>query len=643
MTKKRLVSKLILALVIFTGLINPNRIYAAEAQPPGLGQCHWIGGPIGSISGVKWGYSSSLPFAFKDGEGDDWAAIEPRKGEYHFDQMRSEATYVKARNKKVWLQIQVANPLNKEHNVPKWALDEGVETYEIYCGDKNIKNYWNYFEWSKIEPVWNNPRYLDQSEAVKYVERDVDKVKFPTKIAAVWDPKFRNYYLKAVTAVRKEFQQEITDGTVSAFNLMSGGIFGESVIPMKYYPWDCAKDSQNCRADVENPQCPALQSMAKIKNLTPETIAKRSNCDPKNMEPGNTVQLCTESNPSKCPTQYGSYCYVFEDYFIQAMKELITGEVEILDGLPLVWQYGNGITGTGRSSKILQEWMNSNYGSRIWFKFNGWGSIYHHFNSRGFNNYPIITRHGYEPYTPASFSREFWTSGTWASNWCNEIKDENEKPPACKQTPINGEEIGRLALVSAIYTGIVADKSSFLCMQDDFYDLKTLAVQSNGKQANQYYFNPNDNTQGCDNSEINVSTYGVGFCPGYLNYVFSQADAPNPPPSIPTSYPTLSPNPNATVTPNPQASLTPTPSNSPPLSCTLCPSGKIEKNKGNANCDSTVNNDDYLLWEDIFKKIVNNTFVSEDDKSKVDFDCNSTDITHRLDLVDFEIWRRYAY
>jgi len=602
-----------------------KKVNASASQSPGLGQCHSLTSPFNSNPGVGWGYSAGIYFNLTKGDG--WAAVEKQPGIFDFTLQKEEIIQAKNAGKKIWLELQVASKNNKEHNVPKWAIDSGVETGVFsLCGNDFLK-----YEWSTIEPYWNNPDLIDQSEAIRYVENSKEYVKLPKKIAAVWDPKFQQYYLKAVKALRDEFQNDIQNGTIEAFNIHSGGNFGEH-----YIVADCDFWEKDCLPDIINPDCPVIQSMGRIKGKTPQYIASRSNCDPRNIIPGNDPILCDSLN---CPTENGRACYVFDDYYIQALKELISKEIEIFNSggtnLPLVWQDGSGLSHSGRTNTILKKWMNNTYGSRIWFKWNGWGPNHVKNNTMGFNIFGTTTKHGYEPVAPYSSSRTYFKKTANSQLWCDEMA--TQKPPECSHTPLNGEEIGRIAIAQAIRKGILEDKSSFLCMQNSYFDTNSLQTRTNGKLGNEYYFNPNDNTQNCVNSEINVSAYGVGFCPGYLNYVFSQADAPVPPPPVPTSYP------NPTITPNPNTTLTPTPTGSIPLSCTSCSSGKITKNRGNANCDNTVNNDDYLLWEDIFKKIVNNTFVSEEDKGKVDFDCSNTDKTHRIDLVDFEIWRRYAY
>lgn len=618
------------SLLIF-GFSLPLPIYAISSTPPGLGQCHWIGGPLYSFDSLKWGYSESQPFAFRDGEGDSWAAIEPQKGVYNFSQQRGAVEYLKNKNKTlpldsqktIWLDIQVAGQVNKEQNIPKWALDEGLDVYESYCGDSSPTNnqYWASFNMSDVTPVWGNPKYMDVNEAVKYTEDGVEKVKFPVKLPAVWDPKFQDYYLRALAAQKREFQNEIDAGVVTAINLMSGGHFGEHNISAKCPGWAGVA----CTPDVLNPSCPVIKSMAKFKGKTPEDIAKKSNCNPNNTIPGNTPQVC---NQEPCPSEYGSACYVFDDYFIQSIKQLISREAELFNGLPVVWLRGAGLSGTGRTYKVLEDWMSANYGSRIWFKFNGWGPQDKYFYTNTFNRYGQTTRHGFEVGAPWAFNRTFWNTAniyspngyiTGAQNWClNSAGDP--KPKECLETPLIPDKVARLAIATAVKSSMLDDRSSYLCIMSDFFDSQAVD-RGGGKLGNNFYFNPGDNNQNCDNSEINAAAYGVGFCPGYLNYVFSLADNPNPPPPLPTAYPNA---PQNTI-PNDQS-----------FSCTSCPEDKIPKEKGNSNCDKAINDADYALWKGFFAQ--NNTQAAA-----VDFNCASDQSSHTINLVDFEIWRRNAF
>lgn len=594
-------------LLLLALLLTPKKEKEIFVQNPesglGLGQCHWIGGSMGQYSGLKWGYSGSTMFDFSNGAGDTWAAVEPQKGVFDFGQIHGEVNYVKYRGQKIILTLHAFMLLDKLHNIPKWALDEGVEAVVTSsCG--NLTHYRNTptYKWydptntntikNSVKPLWNNPQFVDQSEATLLTSsgavttdlNQVESVRFITKNAVVWDPKFRELFANALRAMKREFQADIDDGTIAAINMMSGGNDGECTFKIACYPWDTG-----CTPDVINPQCPIIQSMAKfvqkqyypnmtVEQVTQDVIAKRSDCNPNNVIPGNKVQLCTQTDQSKCPTERASACFVFDDYFIQAVKEMISTYVEIFAPTPLVWQYGNGLTGTGRVSGILQDWMNSNYQYNIWFKFAGWGSRDRSFWSKGFNNFGNAGAHGYEPDVPSNFSKNFYKS--YAQTWCNnylskECKvDINCLIDECKTSPLDTEAVGRRAAAIAVKRGIVDDRSSLLCMQEAFFKDPITDTDNDGLKENQYYFNPSDNDPNCSTSEINVRDYGVGFCPGFLNSIMeanipkypNSTFAPSPTTtvrptstSIPTNPPTTRPTvvPTATATVIPTATATP--------------------------------------------------------------------------------------
>lgn len=562
---------LLLELVFF-----PTAVYGAVSFS-GLGQCHWVGGPYGTVDGIKWGYSSSTPFDFYDDSdsgnivsvGDSWAAVEPNKGEYHFEQMRLMVDYARGKNKKVWLQIQVADAANKEHNVPKWALDEGVETVPRVCGNKNDSRYWKVYDENdgyleKIKPYLNNPRYADTNEAELYNTQNkwmpydgitvqtATKIRFPKKIAAIWDLKFRSYYLKAHQAMKDFFQKDIDDGVVAGINFHSGGEFGESFSVSSCFAYSIAnyvngslqgKDASgnSCSPpDILNPNCPAVISLAKSVGRTAQEIAQRSNCAAQNTVPGNFVQLCDLSvlpnqNPNYCPVEkYSQYdsrsyaCYAFDDYWMQSIKLLADEMVKIWAPLPLVWQRGSGLSSSYRNIYILQDYLNSQYANFFWFKFNGWGprrKIADYF----FKAYPS-TMHGYEPDVPSFFGKSAAREECRTKYGCElGTPDANSLcsgKPCCDLTVCYEDKKRKIR--EAIYYGIVKDKSSFLCLQSDFYISPVEAVS----KGNEYFFNPNDNTPNCDGSEIKAfpadsdPVNRVGWCPGFLNTEMSTAGLP---------------------------------------------------------------------------------------------------------------------
>lgn len=519
-----------------TSLFWPRTVFSQTPTPfSGIGQCWWVtnSSVYRNTSAISWGYSSSQVFNFSAGGGDSWAAVEMNKGVYNFAQMRDMVNFAKASGtsgKKVWLQLQVAANLNKEQNIPRWAVDgqnnDDVEAITRVCGDTTNGLYWKSYNsssrptYAEIKPYVNNSLYSDLSEAVT---DNTTYIKYPRKQAAIWDFKFREYYFNALRAMKKEFQEDIDSGTVAGFVLFSGGESGEGLIAPKcpYY------DQATCTPDVVNPSCPVVQSMARMQlkeggNPYPSDsqvlnrateIAKRSTCDLQNTVPGNTVEVCTESDQNKCPVDsYGRPCYVFDDYWIQSVKQLVEGAVEIFAPLPVVWQAGSGLSWNYSMETILKTWFNEKYGNFVWLKWNGWSPLnYKQTYSRYFGGY-TNTMHGYETRSAYDFSKSYARSLCEADLSCK-FPDSGGlcgTSVCCTTEQINTcYENWKSSIREMVYAGITYDKSSFMCMADSFFS-----------NPSEYFFGASDYTTNCANSEIKaISTTGsgvVGWCPGYL-------------------------------------------------------------------------------------------------------------------------------
>lgn len=486
-------------------------------EKPGLGQCHWLGGIAWDHS--NWGYPSNTAFLFDETTGgDSWAAVEQKKGVFTFASQEKEIAFARNSGKHVWLNVNVADDTNKEHNIPRWALDEGVETFQLSKCDTHL--YFGETPWSEVQSVWDNPKYIDQNETIlrdKWNKDTTDiskaeKVVYPQKIAAVWDPKFRQLFGNMLKNMRSSLQPAFDDGTVQAVVMFSGGRYGECI-----FNYQCAGYQEgSCLPDELNPNCPIIQSMAKsIQKLhypdltaaeVAPLIARKSNCSASNLEVGKKVELCTEANHENCPRDSSrTYCYVFDDYFIQAMKDLTQRYVNAFSPTPVVFQVGNGLSGTGRVAYILQKWMNEQFKpNQIWLKSNSWGPG--GWASLGLDG---KSYNGYEPGVPYAFTSEYYAAngGSAAADWCKSNKDQ----PECASEKLDYDAIARRSIALSIKRGIVDDKSEFLCLQSVFFE-----------QPEHYHFNPSDSSQDCSSSEISVSKYGVGFCPGFLNYAMGR-------------------------------------------------------------------------------------------------------------------------
>jgi len=98
----------------------------------------------------------------------------------------------------------------------------------------------------------------------------------------------------------------------------------------------------------------------------------------------------------------------------------------------------------------------------------------------------------------------------------------------------------------------------------------------------------------------------------------------------PTARPTLlstpTPTPSPTITPTPTPTSTPTPTETP-----------CQKSIGDADCNGAIEMDDFILWLSVYRKIINDDPVTEEEKAAVDFDYSGSG-EHTVSLTDFIIW-----
>jgi len=79
----------------------------------------------------------------------------------------------------------------------------------------------------------------------------------------------------------------------------------------------------------------------------------------------------------------------------------------------------------------------------------------------------------------------------------------------------------------------------------------------------------------------------------------------------------------------------PTSTPTPGFACTVCVGLVPAQNLGNANCDAKINAIDFGSWKRIYTAA---GLIPETEKAAVDFDCQMSNITHKIDLLDFKIW-----
>ncbi|MFA6518255.1 MAG: hypothetical protein WCV93_01225 [Candidatus Shapirobacteria bacterium] len=439
----------------------------------GLGQAHSITDPFLSRPEVKFGYSSSTLSDLSGG--DSWAAVERYQGQYNWSQMDQIVSQARDRNKNIWLQIQTSDDLSGFQNVPSWAINQGVQMLQVRCSGKNV---------TFPKPANMSSDIINPQDIVEITQNNVKAIH---SIPAIWDPTYRSLLSNALMAMKNHFATDFASGTIEAVNIMSGGTYGEGNIGPK-----CAVTDTSCfLKDVLNPNCSIFESLSSVTKKPKNELAQQSYCNsgynPATGE-GEKVVPCFQN----CPTQHKQFCYVADDYFIQAMKDQITRYVKIFSPTPVVYQYGNGPSDSGRVSQEIMTWAHQTYGSRVWFKFNGFGPQQSYFYEPKFANYPN-TRHGYEPGGSWFFSKDYWASK-------------------------GGDQVAKTAIEKAVNSALVGDKSAYLTLQEEFY-----------KDGQYYYFNPDDTTPDCRNSQIK------NWCAGFLNNLMTSQPVA-PPPPLPDIY-----------------------------------------------------------------------------------------------------------
>jgi hypothetical protein len=109
-----------------------------------------------------------------------------------------------------------------------------------------------------------------------------------------------------------------------------------------------------------------------------------------------------------------------------------------------------------------------------------------------------------------------------------------------------------------------------------------------------------------------------------------------PPTNTPTMSLSKTPTPSAVLpspiySPVPSIPLTSTPT---PILCPAsCPAGVPSKSKGNANCDSVIDNADFTIWLSEYNTASTNLIFRT-----ADFDCNTSPATQKVSLNDYQIW-----
>jgi hypothetical protein len=197
--------------------IKREKSYAAsetQTTPAGLGQCHWIGGAGWNLT--SWAYSGTTV--------DGWAAIEPEKGEYHFEVFDNYISQAREKRKKVWLQVLTNSP---DALVPQWAIEEGVEIVNTHYGS----------------------------------------------LPVVWNHKYKELFGRLLLAMAEKYDKDEYRDAIGAVIIMAGGFYGEMALAPR-----CPVGSSGCTPDVLDPNNPLVKSIAEAYSTTPDEVARAYSC-----------------------------------------------------------------------------------------------------------------------------------------------------------------------------------------------------------------------------------------------------------------------------------------------------------------------------------------------------------------------------
>lgn len=162
------------------------------------------------------------------------------------------------------------------------------------------------------------------------------------KMPIQWDPLYMRYHEDLLRAFAQRYEKPEYYDVIETVIMQSGGNWGEMALPVKN-----AASLPN--ADVLDPANYFVQEIAR-------------------------VYLGSESRSGEVARKVGNN-FVFDDYFIRAVNELIDLYARTLTHYPFAIQLGNGLSWQQRVAQEPVEYGLSRYGSRMWLRSAAWGSF----------------------------------------------------------------------------------------------------------------------------------------------------------------------------------------------------------------------------------------------------------------------------
>jgi len=179
---------------------------------------------------------------------------------------------------------------------------------------------------------------IDKGMHVVYSE----KKKLPAS-PIQWDPIYLDLHEKLLKAFAEKYEKPEYYDVLEAVVMQSGGNWGEMALPAK----NGAETGE--KADALDPNNLFVKEMAR-------------------------VFLGSEERSNEIARMEGNQ-WVFDNYYITAVKNIIDIYARSLSHYPFAIQLGFGLTGQRRVSTEPVEYGLSKYGSHMWIRYAWWGSF----------------------------------------------------------------------------------------------------------------------------------------------------------------------------------------------------------------------------------------------------------------------------
>ena len=183
---------------------------------------------------------------------------------------------------------------------------------------------------------------IDKGMRVHYVE-DNEGNKYPAS-PIQWDPIYLDLHEKLIKAFAAKYEKPEYYDVIEAVVMQSGGNWGEMTLPAK----NGAETGE--KADALDPNNFFVKEMAR-------------------------VFLGSENKSGEIAKQDSAGNWVFDNYYIKSVQNIIDIYARSLSHYPFALQLGFSLTGQRRVATEAIEYGLSKYGSHMWIRYAWWGSF----------------------------------------------------------------------------------------------------------------------------------------------------------------------------------------------------------------------------------------------------------------------------